>query len=182
MEEKETNDLFKSMLEHPVDPRLKELGALMVDQMKDGVRVLLELSKQPAPASIPNGIQIADVRKDQEILVSIVENDDFFKDLASKQKPLDEESNKILHDNYWDLVEKSESSVNRDAFQREILGTFVTYDIDQFESVKYASYGNDYDRCDNCKEEKPLALYLCTRRDKTTDHRLYCRKCVRNHQ
>lgn len=85
----------------------------------------------------------------------------------------------VLSD-YWKDVEKTLRSVSRDAFQREVLGTFVTYDIDQFETVKHASSGNDYGPCDNCKEEKPLALHLCTRRDKTTDHRLYCRKCVRN--
>jgi len=98
MDEKKTNDIFKSILEQPVDPRLKELGALMVEQMKVGVRVLLDMSDQPAPASIPDGIQIADIRKDQALLVSMIE-EDLFKDLASKQKPLDEESNKILHDN-----------------------------------------------------------------------------------
>jgi len=86
--------------------------------------------------------------------------------------------NEVLSD-YWADVEKTEHSVSRDAFQREVLGTFVTYDIDQFETV--ASSGNDYNRCDNCKEENQLRLYFCTRRDKTTDHRLYCRKCVRNY-
>lgn len=141
MDEKKTNDLFKSMLEQPVDPLLKELGTLMVEHMKVAVKGVFDFREALDTYIFP-----------------IVENTD-----------------------PWPEVEKTLRSVSRDDYQREILGTFVTYDIDQFETVKFASSGNDYSRCDNCKEENYLSLYLCTRRDKTTEHRLYCRKCVRNY-
>lgn len=142
MDEWKTNDLFKSMLEHPVDPRLKELGALMVDQMN----------------AFRKGVSDFQEALDTYIF-PIVENDD-----------------------PWSEVEKTLRSVSRDDYRREVLGTFVTYDIDQFKTVIDADCGSDYGPCDNCDQENQLRLYLCTRRDKTTDHRLYCRKCVRNYE
>jgi hypothetical protein len=101
------------------------------------------------------------------------------RDAGARLKDLKARLRRWRMDDPWT---KAARSVDKDAFQQEVLGTFTQdNDIDQFYRIKFITRGA-FAICSNCKQGPfPLQLYLCYKKDEDVEDRSYCRECVRRY-